>query len=47
MKRTSKNSDEKQLDFTIEIEQWKQLKRFIDDSIYQYEQELDRTKKAE
>ena len=33
-------NDDKQIDFGIEIDQWKQLKTFIDDSIYEYEQRL-------
>lgn len=32
--------DEKQLDFGVEIEDWEQLKTFIDDSIYDYKQRL-------
>ena len=28
-----------QIDFTTELEGWKQLKTFIDDSIYEYEQQ--------
>lgn len=33
-------TDEKQLDFSVELDQWKQLKTFVDDSIYEYEQQL-------
>ena len=32
--------DQKQLDFSIELDQWKQLKTFIDDSIYEFEQNV-------
>ncbi len=32
--------DEKQMDFSIELDEWKQLKTFIDDSIYEYERTL-------
>lgn len=37
--------DEKQLDFSVELDQLKQLKTFIDDSIYEYERELERKRK--
>ena len=31
-------ADDSQLDFNVELDQWKQLKTFVDDSIYEYEQ---------
>jgi hypothetical protein len=32
--------DNLQLDFSIDIQEWNQLKKFIDDSVWKYEQEL-------
>lgn len=32
--------EDKQLNFSIELAQWDQLKTFINDSIYKYEQDL-------
>jgi len=31
--------DNKQIDFSINVDKWKQLKTFIDDSIYEFERE--------
>jgi len=36
--------DDKKIDFGLEIEQWKQLKNFVDDSIYKYEREMEALK---
>ena len=38
-------ADEKQIDFSVEIDQWKRLRGFIDDNIYDYEREIEKQKK--
>lgn len=39
--------DDKQLDFGLEIEEWNQLKTFLDDSIWEYEQRIKDERKKE
>ena len=41
------DNDNLQIDFTTELEGWEQMKRFIDDSIYEYKQELREAEKTE